>query len=206
MHHLAALEPTDDARLFDSVIPNFFDPAEFTPRAGHGGDYLLFLGRHTPRKGLAVVAEVAKHTGLRVLTAGQGQERVPGAEYVGVVGPAARAELLAGAAAVLAFTTYLEPFGGVAVEAMLSGTPAITTDYGAFTETVAEGVSGFRCHTLAEFVAAVDAAQSLDRAGVAAWAQRYTMDAVAPLYAAHLARLATLPGDGWYHLPSGRPG
>lgn len=48
---------------------------------------------------------------------------------MGSVGVKERAELMAYADAVMVPTTYLEPFGGVVIEAMLSGTPAITTDF-----------------------------------------------------------------------------
>lgn len=200
-HHLAAREASDDLRWYDTVIPNSFDPADFTPRAGTDGDYLLFLGRHTPRKGLAVVEAVAAAVDLPVLTAGQGVDRVPGCEHVGVVRGARKAELLAGARALLAPTTYLEPFGGVAVEAMLSGTPAITTDYGAFTETVRDGTSGFRCRTLAEFLDAVDQTAGLDRAGVADWAQQFTTTQIGPRYDRYLRSIADLyAGHGWDHV------
>lgn len=197
MHHLAANEPTDDIRFFDAVIPNFFDPADFLPRLDDDG-YLLFLGRHTPRKGLEIVKEIAARVDVPVLTAGQGDLRIPGCEYLGVVKGKEKAQLIAGAQALLAPTTYLEPFGGVAVEAMLSGTPAITTDYGAFTETIEDGVSGFRCRTLAEFLRAVDKTNDLDRLKVLNHAQKYTMDSIAPRYTSYFDRVSTRWGEGWY--------
>lgn len=194
-HHTYGRQGIDDGRFYDAVIPNAFDPAQFT--TGDDGGYLLYLGRLTARKGLVVVAELAKHH--PVLTAGQGDERVPGAEHVGPVGPEVRRELLAGATSALVPTLYVEPFGGVAVEAQLSGVPAITTTWGAFGETVEQGVGGFRCSTLGEFLDAADRASSLrgpelrDRA-----IERWSLDAVAPQYRSYLDRLATLDGLGWY--------
>jgi len=49
------------------------------------------------------------------------------------------------------------------VEAQLCGTPVITTDWGGFTETVDEGVSGYRCRSLADFLAAWEKVGRLDR-------------------------------------------
>jgi glycosyltransferase involved in cell wall biosynthesis len=196
MHYLWGKTGVADGRWFDTVIPNAYDPADYIYRADHDG-YLLFMGRHTPRKGLEVVAELAKYH--RVITAGQGGP-IPGVEYAGVVRGKEKAELLAGARAVLCPTQYIEPFGGVAVEAMLSGTPVISSPFGAFSETVADGLSGFRCHTLGQFVrAASDALDDLDRKTVQEWASdRFTLAAVAPQYDRWLARLSTLYGDGWY--------
>ena len=45
-------------------------------------------------------------------------------------------QLFANAKCTLMPSKYAEPFGFVALESMLSGTPVITTDYGAFPETV----------------------------------------------------------------------
>lgn len=199
-HHVAGLERDDDIHFFDSVVPNCYDPADFTPRTDHG-DYLLFMGRPTPRKGLQIVEEIAKHTDLPIKVAGQPGHNIPGTEYVGLVTGAAKADLLAKARALLTPTTYLEPYGGVAVEAMMSGTPVIATDWGGFTETVAHGKSGFRCRTLREFLTAVKDVDTLDRAAIADYATtRYSLDAGARMYADVLARITTLNNDGWYAL------
>jgi glycosyltransferase involved in cell wall biosynthesis len=83
-------------------------------------------------------------------------------EYLGPVG-LERAELYQNAKAVFVPTTYVEPYGTVNVEAQMCGTPVITTDWGAFTETVIDGVTGYRCRTFGEFVQASIDAPKLDR-------------------------------------------
>jgi glycosyltransferase involved in cell wall biosynthesis len=194
-HYIYGRTGLADGRYFDTVIRNSFDPADYLLSDGTG-TYLLFLGRLTPRKGLEVVAELAKHH--KVITAGQG-DPIPGVEHVGVVRGAMKAALIAGARAVLCPTQYIEPFGGVAVEAMLSGVPVITSPFGAFTETVADGLSGFRCHTLDQYRRAVDALDDLDPKTIRDWANdRYTLDVCARQYDRWLGRLATLYGAGWY--------
>jgi glycosyltransferase involved in cell wall biosynthesis len=196
-HYLYGKNGVEHGRWFDTVIPNSFDPADYAFSASKD-DYLLFMGRMIPEKGLAVVAELAKHH--RVITAGQGDDRVPGAEHVGVVRGVEKAELLAAARAVLCPTVYIEPFGGVAVEAMLSGTPVISSPFGAFSETVADGISGYRCHTIDQFLrAAGTALDDLDPKTVRDWAMdRYTLSTVAPKYDRWLRQLATLYDRGWY--------
>lgn len=184
-----------DGRWYDTVIPNAYDPADYTFSVDKD-DFLLFMGRLTPRKGLEVVAELAKHH--KVVCAGQG-ERIPGTVDLGIVRGAQKAALLAEARAVLVPTFYVEPFGGVAVEAMLSGTPVITSPFGAFSETVADGVSGFKCHTLGEFRAVAGRVDELDPKTIRRWAEdRYTLEAAAPQYDAWLRRLAGLRREGWY--------
>ncbi len=198
MHHVAAKRPNDDMHFFDTVIPNCFDLDDFDLGIT-AGDYLLYLGRPNPRKGLAIIEEIAQRTDVPVLVAGQPGANIPGTTYVGLVTGDVKKKLLAGARALLCPTTYLEPFGGVAVEAMLSGTPAIATDYGAFTETVVHGISGYRCRMLAEFMDAVEQSQDIDRAGVRAYAEaRYSTQVGAGLYTEYLQRLSSLYEDGWY--------
>jgi glycosyltransferase involved in cell wall biosynthesis len=214
MHEVYAREGIENGRDFDAVIPNFFDPLEF-PRTNEGdGDYLLFVGRMTLRKGPAVAAEVAAATGMRLLLAGPGVTSFePGrieadhiviegdhCEYLGEIGIEERSELMAGAHALLAPTSFLEPFGGVAVEAQMCGTPAITTDHGAFRETVAPE---FRFRNLAQAIAAVEAAGEVDHVELRRRTnERFSLDAVAPMYEEWFDRLSSLWGLGWYELPA----
>jgi glycosyltransferase involved in cell wall biosynthesis len=100
---------------------------------------------------------------------------------------------------VLMPTLYVEPFGLVAIEAQMCGTPAITTDWGAFPETVEQGVSGYRCHTLREFCDAVWESPRLDRDVIRKRAiDLYSTESIGPQYVEFFNRLETLKGKGWY--------
>ena len=110
-----------------------------------------------------------------------------------------RAELMGAAKAIFVPTLYVEPFGGVAVEAMMCGTPVICTDWGAFPENVEQGVDGFRCRTLAEFVQAMSDVEGLDRELIRRRAVgRFSTEAVGPQYARYFERLQALWGEGFY--------
>lgn len=211
-HYLAAREPRDDVRFYDETIPNFFEPYAFPAGAGDGG-YFLFMGRLIGRKGPHIAAQACQRLGARLVVAGQGAAKVePGritcadgtvlegdVEYAGVVGPEERARLMGGAIAIFVPTMYLEPFGGVSVEAQMTGTPAIVTAWGGLLENVIEGRTGFRCRTLAEFVAAAIAASSLDRRGIRDHAvATWSTEVLVASYVGYLDRLATLWRDGWY--------
>jgi len=200
-------------REYDIVIPNFFDPGELP--CGGGGDYLLFVGRLICQKGVATCAQIAGALGMKLVVAGpgatewgdgfvkypEGEARAPGLEYVGAVGADERSRLMGGAAVTIVPTVYIEPFGGVAVESMMCGTPVVTTDYGAFTETVVEGLSGYRFQTLQEACDGVMDAIELDRSSVRAYAMgKYSLDAVEPMYDKWFTNLDGLWGEGWMAL------
>lgn len=192
-----------DGRYFDTVIPNSYDPDDFPLGTGQG-DYLLYVGRLTERKGLDVVAEVARRVDIPLVVAGGGDLSLipPGADYRGVVGPQERAELMGNARALICPTRYVGPFEGVHVEAQLCGTPVITTDWGVFTETVdLHGLVGWRCRTLAEFCTAVEAARipAHHREVIRRMAlMRWSTEVAALQYDAWFKQLATLQAAGWY--------
>lgn len=154
----------------DAVIPHFLEPQEYPFVASHG-DYLLYLGRDSEDKGVSIARQCADMTGLPLKIVHHG---CSGAD---------KSALLGGALAVLVPTQYCEPFGYVAVEAQMCGTPVVTTAWGAFTETVENGVTGFRCRTPAEFAEAVEACHLLDREAIRRRTlAKYSLEAVAESY------------------------
>ena len=78
-------------------------------------------------------------------------------------------------------TEYLEIFGGTHVESMLSGTPAITTNFGVFPGTIpdcVDGLVGFRCDTLQDFVDAAKMSQGVNHTRIRQYSERFLMDNV----------------------------
>lgn len=188
-----------DGHWMDEVIPSYYDPAEFQFEATKD-PYLLFVGRMIDRKGIHVAKDIAQASGLPLITAGPG-DPIPGIDHRGVIGPEERSRLMGKATALLAPSIYIEPFGSVSMEAQACGTPVIATDWGAFTETVEHGKTGFRCRTLQDYVYAVRACHLLDPLYIARRAERlWSLDAVALVYERYFERLMTLWGDGWYTL------
>lgn len=186
-----------DGKFYDAVVNGYIDIQQF-PYVDEPDDYYVFVGRLIERKGFQIAADVCKKLNKRLILAGQGVPPSYG-EHVGVVGAEKRAELFGNAIASFAPTLYIEPFGTVVPEANACGTPAITTDWGAFTETVVNGLSGYRCRTLKEFCEAAENAKYLDRKKVREFAEsRFSLEAIAPQYDQYFRRLETLWGDGWY--------
>ena len=183
-----------NGNYFDRVIPNYFDPNDIE-YSDQKGNYYLFIGRMIKRKGLLTADLVCRHLGAKLVIAGQGakvDERgvlnpttlpdfwlEPGTwEYVGYADVEKRKDLMAHAIATFVPTEYQECFGGVHCESMLSGTPVITTNFGVFPATFPEGICGFHCNTLDDFVWAAQHASELNPRVIRAWAERYLMDNV----------------------------
>ena len=187
---------------YDVVIPNYFDPDDFEYREKKDG-YLAFLGRLGSGKGLHIAEQLAHATGHRLRVAGHGSApeilAKPHVDYIGVAGPAQRRELLAGAKAVICASTFVEPFCGVQVEAMLSGTPVISTDWGAFAEIVRNGLTGYRCRTFGDFKSAVENIGRIDPRRCRMTGLGYSLDAVWPKYEKYFRDVQNVvSGAGWY--------
>jgi len=184
-----------NGRYYDRVIPNYFDPDDIE-YSEEKDDYFLFIGRMIKRKGVLTAYLATKHANEKLIFAGQGAlvredghlvdnhpqefDIAPDSDwkYIGYADVETRKKLMAHAKAVFVPTEYLECFGGVNIEARLSGTPVITTDFGCFPEQIENGVDGFRCNTLQDFVDATEKVKKLNPKKIRQRAERYLMDNV----------------------------
>ena len=103
------------------------------------------------------------------------------------------------ARAVFVPTLYLGPFEGVNVESQLCGTPVITTDWGAFTDTVEHGKTGYRCRTAEQFCWAAKNVHHLDPRYIRDRAVfNWSLEKVGSMYQEYFDQLKRLSKKGYY--------
>jgi len=187
-----------DGQCYDEVIPNYWDVDEFPEPDPQ--DYYFWIGRLNARKGLHIAQSACEKMGARLVVAGQGEHHGYG-EHIGTLDHVQRGYWMSRALAVFTPTIYVPPFEKVHVEAMMCGTPAITTDFGAFSETVQNGVNGYRCTMLADFIAAAEDTATWDlkrRRKLRKQTQAvYGLEPIGARYEAYFNRLSTLYRDGF---------
>lgn len=206
-HTTYGSQKIENGRPFDAVIPLFFDPEEFTFRADKE-PFALYLGRMIDSKGIGIACRVAHATGMPLYVIGHGGDSTTithGATYLGALDMDARNDYLSRASVLLSPTQHIEPFGSAAIEAQLSGTPVISTDWGGYTDTVEHGKTGFRCNTFEEFVAAMGRIATLDPHYIRNRAvELYGMEAIALKYEQYFERLMT--DRGWETMHAAQSG
>jgi glycosyltransferase involved in cell wall biosynthesis len=196
-----------------------------------GGEYLAFLGRISPEKGLDTAIEVARRAGMPIRIAARkplANKEDPdvrrdweyytstvepllksrSVELVGQVDEDAKDDFLGNAAALLFPIQWPEPFGLVMVEALACGTPVLAFRHGSVPEVLEHGVTGFICDTEDEMVDAVARIGEIDRSRCRAEVERrFTPAAMADAYERVYERLieehqAAPPEDGRQAQPS----
>jgi glycosyltransferase involved in cell wall biosynthesis len=188
------------------VAPNYYDLDDWdvTLEPDKENPYILFMGRIKVDKGMRILGEMALRLPThRFVLCGQGDASQwlisPNMEYMPPIHGRARSKLMGEATVVVCPSDYVEPFCGVNVEAQLCGTPVISTDFGAFVETIEQGKTGWRCHMLQDYVESVKLAPTLDRQYIADRARSlYSLERVGGLYNMIFKQIADMRGKGWY--------
>ena len=155
-------------------------PLDLLSHHPEGGDYLAFIGRTSPEKGLDKAIEIARRVGMPLKVSATVQpstreyfEEViepmlddPLIEMVGEKGDGEKNEFLGNAFAVLFPIDWPEPFGLVVIEAMATGTPVIAFRRGAVPELLVDGETGFVVDSVDEAVERVKDVERIDRNAV----------------------------------------
>jgi FkbM family methyltransferase len=184
------------------VIPHYFDVDDFDATQPKE-DYFLFVGRLNFDKGITLAIDLAAKIGVRLKVCGQGNllslgyDKIPDhVDFIGYVGVEQRKQLMSKAKCLIMPTLYMEPFGCVAIEGMLSGTPILTNDWGGPGENNIHGVTGFKCRTYEQFEWAARNIHLIDPKKCREWAEKnFSFDKIGHMYEDYFQ---SLQGIDWY--------
>lgn len=178
---------------YEATVYNGINLDEFTFRPV-SGNYLAFVGRIHPDKGVHLAIDVAEGSGQPLIIAGiiQDQEYFDtlvaprlsdSIEFVGPVGPGERDRIFRDARCSLHMTTIPERFGLAMAESMACGTPVIGTDLGSVREVVEDGITGFVVEDVAQAVDAIVKIEGIDRGACRERVERlFSVDAMVEGY------------------------
>ncbi|NHN54512.1 glycosyltransferase family 4 protein [Calidifontibacter sp. DB0510] len=179
-HFLAAQWSTLSHRI--QVVHNGVDPARF--RLGPGGDTLAWVGRITPEKAPHLAIQAALRRGRRLRLAGPVSDKdyaaahvfpfVDGEQvhYAGHLSGPELAAFYGTSTATLVTPDWTEPFGLVAAESLMCGTPVVALARGGLPELVRPGVNGVLVDAPEQLADAIAAVDGLDRPAIRAAAEQ----------------------------------
>ena len=141
------------------------------------GNYLAFIGRVSPEKGLdrAIEAAIRAEMPLRIAAKVDKVDQEyfeskikplinhPLIEFLGEIGEQDKSEFLGGAYALMFLIDWPEPFGLAMIEALACGTPVIAASCGSVPEIIEDGVTGFIVNNVDQAVAALPKIAGLSR-------------------------------------------
>jgi glycosyltransferase involved in cell wall biosynthesis len=173
---------------YAGVVHNGLDPAQF-PFRTEKEDFLCFVGRASPDKGVLHAIDIAERSGLRLVMVMKVNERdeleywaqeveprlTPSVEVLLGADHELKTDVVSRARAMLFPIQWDEPFGLVMTEAMACGTPVVACGRGAVPEVVVDGVTGFvvdASQPVESSLRALDHIRSIDPAACRALVER----------------------------------
>ena len=186
---------------YEVVIPNYFDLDDFE-YSDKKEDYFLYMGRVYNGKGVNIAIQATERMGVKLVIAGQKEEgyKLPKhVEYIGYADIKKRKQLMSKAKASFLPSMYVEPFGGVQIENLLSGTPTITTDWGSFAENNLHGITGYRCRTMGDFEEAIIKIDNIKPKNCRNFGENFSLEKIGDMYKKYFNDVLNVyTGEGWY--------
>lgn len=159
------------------VIYYGLDADAYPLYGGPRSDYLLYMGSVIAEKSVTVAIDVAESMGVPLKMCGPRWQPSyfdnaitprlnDQIQYIGDVGGEQKLDLIQKARVLLhpvgVGTAWIEAGAIIVFEALHCGTPVVCSDNGCLPEYIKQGVNGFICHTIGEYVEAVKQCDDLD--------------------------------------------
>jgi len=159
-----------------ATVYNGIPQENYTYRA-QAGEYLAFLGRISPEKGIERAIEIALRVGMKLNIAAKVDKvdedyycnvikpllKNPLIEYIGEINEQEKDEFLGNAYATLFPIDWPEPFGLVMIESMACGTPVVAFNRGSVSEVMLQGETGFIVNNTNDAIEAVEKIETISR-------------------------------------------
>ena len=175
---LACVSQSQGTERSYPVVCNGVDLARFEQGSSMKGDYILWLGRICPEKGVHIALRVAHALDMKIRVAGPvhafethqryfREEVTPLLDskrsYLGSVGGEVKVRLLQEARCLIVPSLAAETSSLVAMEAMSAGTPVVAFRAGALPEIVEHGVTGYIVDSESQMAEAVESVGQISR-------------------------------------------
>jgi len=172
-------------------------------------DYFLFLSRISRFKGAHEAIDAAKKANVKLKVAGEDvfvndpsyvmsiMQSCDGKQikYLGSVSEDKKKELLSNAKALILPLIWNEPFGLVAIEALASGTPVITSPRGSMQEIIEHRKSGYFCYNSNETASAIGIIDEINSKDCLERAKQFSIEIMTDNYEKLYNRI--LEGNEW---------
>ena len=194
----------EDPRWYWRVVPASFELENYKSQSKE--NWAIYIASDARPWGLSQASQACAHAGIPLKICGEvdftamGIAEIPAhVEYLGPVESIVKRDLLSRARCGFLMSLKWEGFGASAVEMMLSGCAPITSDLGAMTEYIVDGVNGFRCNSLRDMVRAIRHTDSIDRSRMMLFAaMNFSVESVKAKYERVFDDFsAVIDGRGW---------
>jgi glycosyltransferase involved in cell wall biosynthesis len=147
----------------NTFVYHGLDPSEYKFSFNKSKKFLFLSKVSYKPKNVKLAIKLAKKMKFRLDIAGGWRFSLSRyLKFHGMVGGNKKYDLLKRSKALIFPTQCEEPFGLVSIEALASGTPVISSEYGAMPEIIENGVVGYRCKSFEDYRNSINNIDKID--------------------------------------------